>query len=378
MKKVVFPILALILAMGLGAGVAFASPGIWETNAGTEVSVTDDTITLGEWGDSEGGNQPIAVHGATIELPPAEQVSVEFEYDLYTWDSYNAPGTPNPPWYGGTGYWDSFSISVSQGKYWDLSLTDPLDGDPLALGFCWGGTSYGDDFLETNSGSGSATMTASTASTNYLNVVLDTATLPQADASYPSYGEIEITKIEILGVPEVTKELVEWSDGGDEDGIIEVGEKWCFTLNITVTNNTPLPITNVIVKDNFGGDLELVSTQVDGGAVSDWSGYPLTKKDNSVTQGEVTVEWSGKSEKAHLFWNVEDGTLSPGETHTLTVVVATDQNPGSKQQYTSPGTHCLNSGATAKGFVELASGVWEVSDTTDEICVETGQPPLPS
>lgn len=129
-----------------------------------------------------------------------------------------------------------------------------------------------------------------------------------------------------------------------------------------------------MVKDNFGGDLELVSTQVDGGTIYDWSGYPVTKKkkDNSATQGEVTVEWSGQSEKIHLFWDVEDGTLSPGETHTLIVIVATDQNPKGKQEYTSEGEHCLNSGATAKGFIELPSGVWEVTDTTDEICINIG------
>jgi hypothetical protein len=360
MKKVLLPILALILVMGLGAGAALASPGIWETNPGTEVSVTDDTITLGivraEWPDQ----QPIAIHGATIELPPAEQIYVEFSYNLSTWDSYN------PVTVAGTGYWDLFSISVSQDKYWNLSLSDPLDGDPLDIGFQYGGTKFGDGILESTIGSGSATMNASTASTNYLNVVLDTATAPDHNGNYGSWGTIEITKIEILGVPEVTKELIDaWEEPvGEPNSIIDLGEKWYFVLNITVTNPSPVTVTDVIVKDNLGGDLELNDWLESTGTFDSWT--------------------TGKTEKVHLVWTV--GDLAPAQSETLLLLVSTDMNTGhgngknpqfpeGHQEYTSPGEHCLNSGATAKGFVTLASGLWEVSDTTDEICVETGQPP---
>lgn len=360
MKKVIAIVLTVaLLAIGLGASAAFASPGIWEMNPGTEVSVTDDTITLGVSGAAEGDYQPEAVHGATIELPPAEQIYVEFNYDLYTWDSYNEVGTPNPPWWGGTGYWDAFSISVSQDKYWNLSLSDPLDGDPLDVGFLWGGASYGDGFLESTSGSGSATMAASTASTNYLNVVLDTLTEPEHNGNYPSWGTIEITKLEILGVPSVTKELVEIYDA-NENGVVEVGEPTCFWLRITVTNNTPLPISSVTVKDRLGGDLML----------DDWE----------MTTGTLDTWTKGKSQKVFLTWE-NIGTLAPGQSEILDLLVCTDINPGTgnskkpgHQEYTEAGTHCLNSGATAKGLVELASGVWEVSDTADEICIEVVEP----
>jgi len=211
MKKLVSILLALALCGTLSlvlAAPVLASPDTWEKNTGTEAQVVGDTITLGEWGEAEAGSQPVAVHGVTMALPPAAQIYVEFTYDLYAWDSYNAVGTPNPPWLGGTGYWDSFSVSVSQDKYWNLSLTDPLDGDPLDVGFLWGGTSYGDGNLESTSGSGSALMTASPTSTNYLNVVLDTATSPEADINYPSYGEFEITRIEIIGAIDIKP----WSD----------------------------------------------------------------------------------------------------------------------------------------------------------------------
>jgi hypothetical protein len=62
--------------------------------------------------------------------------------------------------------------------------------------------------------------------------------------------------------------------------------------------------------------------------------------------------------------------------------VSTDINTGTgngkkdgHQEYTSEGTHCLNSGATAKGSVVLNGLVWEVTDTTEEICVVTGEEP---
>lgn len=379
MKKIIAVVLTVaLLSLGLGASAAIASPGIWEMNPGTEVSVTDDTITLGQVRDETPDQQPIAVHGATIELPPAEQIYVEFNYDLYTWDSYN------PPTVAGTGYWDLFSISVSQSQYWTLGLSDPLDGDPLDIGFSRGGILYGDGVLDSWTGSGSAMMAASTASTNYLNVVLDTATAPHHNGNYGSWGEIEITKIEILGVPDVTKVLVDaWPHSdpqlGGDDNILNLGEKWYFWLDITVTNNTFMPINNVVVKDNFGGDLELV--WLDNLAAPS----PTPAKKESITWGPTTpgnsgtVQYTGKTDKAHLFWT-SVGTLDPGDTATLTVVVATDMNTGKNknfpdghQEYTSEGEHCLNSGATSQGSITLTSGaVWPVSDTTDEICVNIG------
>ena len=196
------------------------------------------------------------------------------------------------------------------------------------------------------------------------------------DQYYIFYGENSVPGDPYM---DITKELVDAYDTDEMgDSTLDLNEKWEFVLNITVTNPSSTNVTNVMVKDNFGGDLELVSTQVDGGTIYDWSGYPLTKKkkDSSLIQGEVTVEWSGKSEKAHLFWNVEDGTLSPGETHTLTVVVATDMNPAGHQQYTSEGDHYLNSGATAKGFVMWDSIEFEVDYTTDPIMVTTGTNPM--
>ena len=159
MKKLLAIVLAVVLlTMGLGASAALASPGIWETAPNSpeapDVSVTGDTITMGTpVGDT---TQNMALHGATIEIPPCDEVYVEFTYDLYTWDSFNA--VTSTPY---SGYWDSFSISVSQDKYWNLTLTDPVNTDAdLDVGFIWGGSNYGVGILEFTIGSGSATMSA--------------------------------------------------------------------------------------------------------------------------------------------------------------------------------------------------------------------------
>lgn len=161
-----------------------------------EVSIDGNTITMGQTGDSEGGTQNTSVHGAAAILPPASSYSVTFTFSLVTWDSYNAPGAPNPPFFGGTGWWDSFSVSVSQAPYWELGLTDPVSTANLpGLGFLWGGLSYGDGFTESNSGTLTVILPGNPGGTNYLNVVLDTASLPDANHNYPSWGTITILDV---------------------------------------------------------------------------------------------------------------------------------------------------------------------------------------
>jgi hypothetical protein len=147
-----------------------------------------------------------------------------------------------------------------------------------------------------------------------------------------------------------------------------------FTMVITVTNNSPGAIEGVIVKDNIAGDLELISA----GGIIPTGPSTKKKKDNSevlVTPvGDVTVQWSGNTEKVHLSWDV--GDMDPGASASLTVVVATDLNQGQgkkaegKNEYTSPGEHTLNSGATAKGLI----GDVEVNHKSNSISVNVVEP----
>ena len=201
--------------------------------------------------------------------------------------------------------------------------------------------------------------------------------------TYMFYGENSVPGDPYM---DITKTLVyAWPDpefGGD-DWILDLNEKWYFQMDITVTNPSSTNVTNVMVKDNFGGDLEVVS--VHGVTVDSSNATALKGKQKEATYptsvGDVRILWTGKTEKAHLFWDV-DGTLIPGETHTLTVVVSTDMNtghgngrnvkfPDGHQEYTSEGEHCLNSGATAKGIVSWDID-FEVDYSTDSICVNTG------
>src|SRR5262245_60212574 len=84
-------------ASATGASASDAPAG-WITYG--EGSVSGNTVTVGVAGRPELGTQPIAFHGASAELCAAREYLVTFDYDLFTWDSYNADTGP------GTGYWD--------------------------------------------------------------------------------------------------------------------------------------------------------------------------------------------------------------------------------------------------------------------------------
>ena len=188
----------------------------------------------------------------------------------------------------------------------------------------------------------------------------------------------------IIHVPPIVVEkeliLIE-PDGGDPIDIpdppdlpeVPIHTRIEFTMVITVTNDSSAAIPGVQVKDNIAGDLELISVNgesVDGPE----AGKKKKKKENMVeleglAEG-VTVAWSGTTEKVHLTWDI--GEMEADDELTLTLVVATDINHGQgeksvpKNEYTSTGIHCLNSGATATAMI----GDAEVSYTSNAICVD--------
>ncbi len=186
---------------------------------------------------------------------------------------------------------------------------------------------------------------------------------------------------------EITKKLTEvaWDSitiQGDEDGIpgvpiVPIETEVTFTMVVDVDNGSLLTMDDVVVKDNLGGDLMLVSTDDGDSDLFDGWGElssDAEKKNNAVTEPPVTVWWSGKTKKAHLSWNVEE--LGLGDDATLTLVVQTDINPGQKPkdtevlEYTSEGLHDLNSGATLKFSVTIANVNIYLVLTTDELKVE--------
>lgn len=142
-------------------------------------------VQMGEADRPENGQQAIAVHGVSAGLPPNASYNVTFNCALDSWDSYNATTGP------GTGYWDSFSISATADRYWLLPLSDPITFAP----FIWGGGSYGDHILKTKTTSQTILLTSNTSAVTYLNVVLDTATPPDSDTNFPSWGKCTVNKV---------------------------------------------------------------------------------------------------------------------------------------------------------------------------------------
>jgi len=123
---------------------------------------------------------------------------------------------------------------------------------------------------------------------------------------------------------------------------IKVGEVW-YTAPTTVTApmgqnvewfikitvHPPYPIEDVVVTDRFGAEIEIDPP------------FPY-----SITDGTVSYYTKGNSNKVFLTWNI--GTLPACHTAKLVIKISTDLNPAGKQEYTSPGTYELNSGAVLK------------------------------
>jgi hypothetical protein len=153
---------------------------------------------------------------------------------------------------------------------------------------------------------------------------------------------------------EFTKEITSTVEGGDMDGILEVGEKWTWTMTATLTNISGEPIEVTKMHDRLGGDLELV----------DLDASPLI--------GVADVYTKGKTEKVFINWY--DGfTLGSGESVSANITVSPDVNTGTgngkkagHQEYTSPGIHCLNSGASFAGYI----GDESIEASTAPVCVE--------
>ncbi|MHA1938458.1 MAG: hypothetical protein ACW97O_09650 [Candidatus Thorarchaeota archaeon] len=179
-------------------------------------------------------------------------------------------------------------------------------------------------------------------------------------------GSNELVAYDMAGywpVLTVDKESIAAEDLGDGDGVLELSEDWEWIWEVTVTNASIASVNGSIVKDNLGGDLELLAVSPDNVT---WYAIPAGMKKGTFIEPNTGLEvmWTGKTLKPHLWWTV--GDLAPGDSATLYLKVSTDINPGGKQEYTSLGEHCQNSGATAKGLLQ---GWYEVEALSDQICV---------
>ncbi|QDU89087.1 Hemolysin, chromosomal [Pirellulimonas nuda] len=195
-------------------------PLAWRTYG--EASIVDGVLTVGQAGRLENsGAQPAGYHGATYVLGPADSYTFTFDFSLFTWDSYNENLGNNH-----TGYWDSFSISVTNLPYDTLALAD----DPLSFPFVWGGSSYADGDEEENTQSSvELTFPGNGQTRMYLNVVLDTANPPDTDSLFPSWGEFVLPPIPVLDIRTDSENDVDIDD--DDDAVEDSEAKRIFVNN---------------------------------------------------------------------------------------------------------------------------------------------------
>lgn len=137
-------------------------------------------------------SQPTGIFGAGFTVNSLDGVTVKFDSDLYTYDSYNAPTV------AGTGYFDAFIVTISTlGYYWDTPHTDPMPSS--ASTFVWGGQNYADNKLESYITAPGKTDQVTLYDTDhtkyYVSVVLDTKTLPAADTLHPSWGSFHVSVV---------------------------------------------------------------------------------------------------------------------------------------------------------------------------------------
>jgi hypothetical protein len=136
---------------------------------------------------------------------------------------------------------------------------------------------------------------------------------------------------------------------GDGDMRIEVGEKIVWQLVIMIHNDPALygtsPYIDVVVTDNLGAELQI--------------------DDYYATRGDVSWYTTGKSEKVHLEWTVNQ--LPVNWYAYLYLTVSTDLNPAGRQEYTSPGCYELNSGPTMKFMVDGSQQSIEMNSIMIEV-----------
>jgi len=118
--------------------------------------------------------------------------------------------------------------------------------------------------------------------------------------------------------------------------------------------NRILPGQTVSVKDN---------TDTVWGTVN--KGQMFKGTSGGINFGAFRIFWTGNSCKVHFRWTI--GDMTADETEVIYLVISTDLNPGGKQEFTSPGTYFLNSGATVKGFIQAKGKLRQVSNEAEPI-----------
>lgn len=151
-----------------------------------DVLLAGTTVMLGQ---GAAGPQARSKHGVSVPLRaagPNNRYVVAFRFDLHSFDAY-------VPTAAGTAYFDVFSLSLSSVPYYHLTLVDPLalraDFTPA---FMFSGTQRGGHAV---TGWQQLALPIAARAVNHLNVMLDTAALPDSDRLHGSRGTFQVLDI---------------------------------------------------------------------------------------------------------------------------------------------------------------------------------------
>lgn len=193
MKRSIKAMLASLgMATVVGVSVPNANADIdWVISPDSNALAFGVTVVNGvaQIGSKAGSVQPAGIFGAGFTMT-GSSVYMNFDADLYTWDSYNAPGSTSF-----SGYRDAFIVTVSTVDfYWNLSNTAPVTS--TASTWVWGGKNYGDSIRENYTTAPGNTDTvglfSATPSIFYVSLVLDTKTFSGGSQKYPSWGSFHV------------------------------------------------------------------------------------------------------------------------------------------------------------------------------------------
>jgi hypothetical protein len=135
-------------------------------------------------------------------------------------------------------------------------------------------------------------------------------------------------------------------------------------MTITLANSFAWAISGAAISDNLAAELGLAGDEVDNdqdGDVDDDAPGDLGAGSNTIPVGTLAIETKGSSNKVQL--DITDVDVGVAGSVDFVLAVFTDKNPGKKkrtpsgtQEYTSPGTYELNSGAVVK-FIDPGTGL---------------------
>ena len=110
---------------------------------------------------------------------------------------------------------------------------------------------------------------------------------------------------------------------------VPTGERVEWAVLWTIANASGQTVSDVRLGDNFSAEMDVDTRSISG------------------STGRADAQHVGGPHSATaVTWSI--GTMPPGSSAQLSFRVGTGLNPAGKQEYTSPGQHCMDSGLTVK------------------------------